>query len=50
MIVSAASLLNSNPAPSEAQIRAALDRNLCRCGTHDRIIRAVQRAAAALRG
>jgi nicotinate dehydrogenase subunit A len=50
MIVSAASLLNSNPQPSEAQIRAALDRNLCRCGTHDRIIRAVQRAAAALRG
>jgi nicotinate dehydrogenase subunit A len=50
MIVAAAGLLRTNLQPSEEQIRAALDRNLCRCGTQDRIIRAVQRAAAAMRG
>lgn len=50
MIMAAAGLLNTNPQPDEDEIRAALDRNLCRCGTHDRIIRAVQRAAAAMRG
>ena len=43
--VSAAALLQSNPSPSEAQVRAALDRNLCRCGAHNRIVRAVLRAA-----
>lgn len=48
MIMAAAGLLNANPRPSEAQIRAAMARNLCRCGTYDRIIRAVQRAAAAM--
>ena len=47
VMVSAAALLAVNPKPSEADIRAALDRNLCRCGTHNRIVRAVQRAAAA---
>jgi nicotinate dehydrogenase subunit A len=46
IIVSAAALLTVNPAPSDAEIRAALDKNLCRCGTHNRIVRAVQRAAA----
>jgi nicotinate dehydrogenase subunit A len=50
MIVAATSLLNRNSSPSEAQIRAAMSNNLCRCGTHDRILRAVQRAAAAMRG
>jgi nicotinate dehydrogenase subunit A len=46
MIMSAKALLNRDPHPSEADIRAALAGNLCRCGTHNRIIRAVQRAAA----
>lgn len=50
MIMAAAGLLNANPRPSEAEIRAAMARNLCRCGTYDRIIRAVQRAAAAMQG
>jgi nicotinate dehydrogenase subunit A len=39
-------LLKSNPHPSEDQIRTALAGNLCRCGTHTRIVRAVQRAAS----
>ena len=43
--MSAAALLAQNPAPSEAEVRAALDRNLCRCGSHNRIVRAVLRAA-----
>ena len=46
IMMSAAALLGANPAPSESEIRTALDKNLCRCGTHNRIIRAVQRAAA----
>jgi nicotinate dehydrogenase subunit A len=45
IMMSAAALLASNPAPTESEIRAALDKNLCRCGTHNRIVRAVQRAA-----
>ena len=45
MIMSAADLLNRNPQPKEADVRAALADNLCRCGTHNRIIRAVLRAA-----
>ncbi len=45
MIVSAAALLRDNPAPTMDEIKAALDRNLCRCGSHNRIVRAVQRAA-----
>jgi nicotinate dehydrogenase subunit A len=45
MIMSAKALLDRNPRPSEAQIRRALAGNLCRCGTHDRIVRAVERAA-----
>src|SRR5437762_8897600 len=45
MLISAAALLARNPDPSEAQVRAALDRNLCRCGAHNRIVRAVLRAA-----
>jgi nicotinate dehydrogenase subunit A len=47
MIVSAAALLASNPHPSEDQVRAALDRNLCRCGSYPRIVRAVMRASLA---
>lgn len=49
IIVSAAELLDKNPDPDEASIRDALDGNLCRCGAHNRIVRAVSRAAAALR-
>jgi nicotinate dehydrogenase subunit A len=45
ILVSAAALLARNPAPTEQDVRAALDRNLCRCGTHNRIVRAVLRAA-----
>lgn len=47
MIMSAASLLNKNKNPSEAQIKDALAGNLCRCGTHQRIAAAVKRAATA---
>ena len=49
IMMSAAALLRKNRNPSEAEIAAALDRNLCRCGTHVRILRAIRRAAAALR-
>ena len=45
ILVSAAALLKSNPDPSEAEVRAALDRNLCRCGAHNSMVRAVLRAA-----
>jgi nicotinate dehydrogenase subunit A len=45
MIVSAAALLRETPKPSEADIRAALDGNLCRCGTHVRVVRAVLAAS-----
>lgn len=48
MILSAAGLLRRKPSPTEADIRTALDANLCRCGSHNRIVRAVQRAAAEL--
>jgi nicotinate dehydrogenase subunit A len=45
ILMSAAALLQRNPDPSEADVRGALDRNLCRCGAHNRIVRAVLRAA-----
>jgi nicotinate dehydrogenase subunit A len=45
ILISAAALLKRDPDPSEADVRAALDRNLCRCGAHNRIVRAVVRAA-----
>jgi nicotinate dehydrogenase subunit A len=45
MIMSAKALLDRTPKPTEAQIRKALAANLCRCGTHNRIVRAVQRAS-----
>jgi nicotinate dehydrogenase subunit A len=50
IIVSAKVLLDRTPSPSRAEIAAALDPHLCRCGAHNRILRAVERAAAALRG
>ena len=45
MIMRAQALLEKNPAPSDAEIRRHMMPNLCRCGTHMRILRAVQRAA-----
>jgi nicotinate dehydrogenase subunit A len=45
MVMATVALLNENKKPDEAAIRAGLDRNLCRCGTHTRIIKAVQTAA-----
>ena len=45
MIMRAQALLDANPRPTEAQIRAHMQPNLCRCGTHMRILRAVRRAA-----
>ena len=46
MIISAVGLLRANAAPTEGEVRSALDGNLCRCGSHQRILRAVLRAAA----
>jgi nicotinate dehydrogenase subunit A len=45
IIMSAEALLRANPAPSEAEIATGLERNLCRCGTHVRVLRAIKRAA-----
>ncbi len=50
IMMTAKALLDRNPDPSRGDIVAALDRNLCRCGAHNRIVRAVQKAAAELRG
>lgn len=50
ILVSAAALLARNSTPSRAEIVAALDPHLCRCGIHNRVIRAVQNAAATLAG
>jgi len=49
MIMRAQALLEKNPSPSEAEIRRHLMPNLCRCGTHLRILRAVRRAAEQMR-
>lgn len=49
ILVSAAALLAADPEPDEAAIRTALDPHLCRCGSHNRIIRAVRRAAQEMR-
>jgi nicotinate dehydrogenase subunit A len=49
ILVRAAALLAQGGDVDEAAVRAALDRNLCRCGSHNRIVRAVLRAAAAMR-
>jgi nicotinate dehydrogenase subunit A len=48
ILISAAALLERNAKPSRAEVAAALDRHLCRCGVHNRIIRAVQRAGAVM--
>ena len=45
MIIQAEALLDQNPNPSEAEIRSAMNGNLCRCGTQNRVVRAIQRAA-----
>ncbi len=45
ILISAAALLKRNPSPTDREVRQALDRNLCRCGSHNRIVRAVLRAA-----
>lgn len=49
IVVAAAALLRDNPEPTDAEVRAALDRNLCRCGAHNRVVRAVLAAAAEIR-
>jgi nicotinate dehydrogenase subunit A len=48
ILISAAALLKRNPAPTPDDVKAALDRNLCRCGSHNRMVRAVLSAAAEL--
>jgi nicotinate dehydrogenase subunit A len=50
ILIEAKALLDKNPKPSRADIVAALDRHLCRCGSHQRIVRAVERAAETMRG
>jgi len=50
MMMRAQALLERNPSASQAEIRAHLSPNLCRCGTHMRILRAVDRAAALMKG
>jgi nicotinate dehydrogenase subunit A len=49
IIMRAKALLDHNPTPTRDEIARALDKNLCRCGTHTRILRAVERGAALLR-
>ena len=46
ILMSAAALLKRNSSPTSAEVKAALDRNLCRCGSHNRMVRAILRAAA----
>jgi len=48
MIMAAKAFLDQNPHPSRDEIKQALNDNLCRCGTHMRIVRAVQRAAGSV--
>jgi nicotinate dehydrogenase subunit A len=49
MMMRAQALLEANPAPSKAEIRRAMNANLCRCGTHMRILKAVERAATLMK-
>ena len=49
MIMMAKAILDRNPRPSEADVRLGLVDNLCRCGTHNRIVRAILKAAQAMR-
>ena len=48
MIMTAAALLHTNPNPSAADISHSMEGNICRCGTHPRIVAAIQKAAKAL--
>jgi aerobic-type carbon monoxide dehydrogenase small subunit (CoxS/CutS family) len=48
MIMTAVSLLHANPNPSAAEISHSMEGNICRCGTHPRILAAIQRAAKAM--
>ncbi len=50
MIVKSAELLSKTPKPTDAQIRTAMNGHLCRCGTYPRILKAIQRASAAMTG
>jgi nicotinate dehydrogenase subunit A len=50
IVMAAKAFLDQTPRPTEAQLKQALDGVLCRCGTHDRVIRAVMRAAATMGG
>ena len=50
IVMAAKAALDQTPRPTEAQLKHALDGVLCRCGTHDRVIRAVMRAAATMGG
>lgn len=49
ILISAKALLDKSPSPSRTEIARALDGNICRCGSHNRIMRAVEKAAAAMR-
>jgi nicotinate dehydrogenase subunit A len=49
ILISAKALLEKNPSPTRQQIALALDGNICRCGSHNRILRAVEKAAAIMR-
>ena len=49
MVMRAQALLEANPSPTDAEIRAHMAPNLCRCGTHMRILRAIRRAAQQMR-
>jgi nicotinate dehydrogenase subunit A len=49
ILISAKALLDKNPKPSRTEIAEALDGNICRCGSHNRIIRAVEKTAAIMR-
>ena len=49
MVMQSVSFAKRNPRPTEAQIKKALNANICRCGTHYRILKAVQRGAKAMR-
>src|SRR5439155_12456219 len=49
MVIAAKALLDRNPSPTNQEVRQALNGHLCRCATHNRIVRAVQRAAKEMR-
>ena len=50
MIIKAAELLSRTPRPTQAEIKSAMNGHICRCGTYPRIVKAIQRAAAAMAG